>query len=532
VTSTIVAELLETASAEENAGRWDEALRTFDRAYRFAVRGGELPSLVETVVRLGHAQRRAGDFKGATEHFELAILLSASMDGEVLAGRALNGLGLMAQAKGQLDDAEQHYREALVRAERAEDWALAGDVEQNLGIVENIRGELGEAERRYLRGLELAERTGNRNSVASALNNLGMLYVDRRELQVAENVFDRAAAVSLEIGNILLQATVAINRAELHLVRDEPERARESCDQAFEIFSRLGYAHGQAEAFKFYGVIYRHAEKLHLAAMHLERAIELASSINPLIEAESQRELALVFRAQGRNREALTALNRSHALFIRLRAETDQADIRRRIARLEGDFLSLVQMWGESIEAKDRYTGGHCERVADYACRLGAELGIAPNDMVWFRMGAFLHDLGKTEVPEEVLNKPGRLTDEERAVMERHPAAGEEMLASVEFPWDIRPMVRSHHERWDGRGYPDGLAGEAIPFSARILRIADVFDALTTARSYRRPLTPEEALALMEEDEGSFDVEIFAAFRRLFPELRVIAERAGAVGCE
>jgi putative nucleotidyltransferase with HDIG domain len=531
VTSTIVAELLESAAAEENAGRWNEALRTFDRAYRLAVRGGELPSLVETVVRLGHAQRRAGDFKGATEHFELAILLAENMDGAVLAGRALNGLGLMAQAKGLMEEAEQYYHDALKRATRAEDWGLAGDVEQNLGIVANIRGDLDEAERRYKRGLELAERTSNRNSVASALNNLGMLDVDRGMLNHAEVFFDRAASVSLEIGNVLMQGTVEINRAELHLARHEPERARESCDQAFEIFSRLGNAHGQAEAFKFYGVIYRQAEKLHLATMHLERAIELAAPY-PLLEAESQRELALVFRAQGRNREALTALNRSHTLFTGLRAQMDQADIRRRIARLEGDFLSLVQMWGESIEAKDRYTGGHCERVADYACRLGAELGIAPNDMVWFRMGAFLHDLGKTEVPEEVLNKPGRLTDEERAVMERHPAAGEEMLASVEFPWDIRPMVRSHHERWDGRGYPDGLAGEAIPFSARILRIADVFDALTTARSYRRPLTPEEALALMEEDEGSFDVEIFAAFRRLFPELRLIAERAGAVGCE
>jgi HD-GYP domain-containing protein (c-di-GMP phosphodiesterase class II) len=139
--------------------------------------------------------------------------------------------------------------------------------------------------------------------------------------------------------------------------------------------------------------------------------------------------------------------------------------------------------------------------------------------MVWFRMGAFLHDLGKTEVAEEILNKPGRLTDEERAAMERHPVIGDEMLAPVEFPWDIRPMVRSHHERWDGRGYPDGLVGDAIPVSARILRIADVFDALTTARSYRRRLPPEEALALMEEDEGSFDPEIFAIFKRVFPEL-------------
>ncbi|HEX8244723.1 MAG TPA: HD-GYP domain-containing protein, partial [Longimicrobium sp.] len=246
----------------------------------------------------------------------------------------------------------------------------------------------------------------------------------------------------------------------------------------------------------------------------------------PLLEAESQRERALVLRAQARNREALEALNRAHTLFTGLQARPDQDEISQRISKLETDFLSLVRFWGESIEAKDRYTSGHCERVAEYACRLATEAGLREREIVWFRMGAFLHDLGKTEVPEEILNKPGKLTDEERATMERHPVIGDEMLAPVEFPWDIRPMVRSHHERWDGRGYPDGLSGEAIPLSARILRIADVFDALTTARSYRRRLTPAEAMAIMEEDEGSFDPEIFAIFKMIFPEIVGTAEAA------
>lgn len=181
--------------------------------------------------------------------------------------------------------------------------------------------------------------------------------------------------------------------------------------------------------------------------------------------------------------------------------------------------MSLVREWGESIEAKDLYTSGHCQRVADYACRLAEEFGIPAREMVWFRMGAFLHDVGKTEVPEEILNKPGRLTDDERGIIERHTVIGDEMLSSIEFPWDIRPMVRSHHERWDGTGYPDGLAGLEIPLTARILRIADVFDALTTTRSYRAPLSHDQAFRLMVEDEGSFDPELFGVFTKLFCEL-------------
>jgi HD-GYP domain-containing protein (c-di-GMP phosphodiesterase class II) len=133
-------------------------------------------------------------------------------------------------------------------------------------------------------------------------------------------------------------------------------------------------------------------------------------------------------------------------------------------------------------------------------------------------MGAFLHDVGKTEVPESILNKPGKLTEEERRAIELHPVTGDEMLSTIEFPWDIRPMVRWHHERWDGAGYPDRLVGEEIPLTARILRIADIFDALTTSRSYRRPLAAEDALKVMEEDTGSFDSKVFEVFRSLFQE--------------
>jgi putative nucleotidyltransferase with HDIG domain len=399
---------------------------------------------------------------------------------------------------------------------------------QNLGIIANIRGDHEAARSWYLRGLERLEKTPNRRSTAAALNNLGMLHVDVGELDAAGVYFARAAQVSAEIGDVPLQGIVAINRVELYLARDDPGRARESCDEGFEIFSRLGHLNGQAEAFKFYGIIYRRTGKLHLAEIHLNQAIESTHGREPLLEAEAHRELALVLRALNRNREALAALNRSHALFTGLQARPDQDEISGRIRKLETDFLSLVRFWGESIEAKDRYTSGHCERVAQYACRLASEAGIGEREMVWFRMGAFLHDLGKTEVPEDILNKPGRLSEEERAVMERHPVIGDEMLAPVEFPWDIRPMVRSHHERWDGRGYPDGIAGELIPLAARILRVADVFDALTTARSYRRSLTPGEAMAIMEEDVGSFDPDIFGMFTRIFPEIVGTAEEAQA----
>lgn len=114
--------------------------------------------------------------------------------------------------------------------------------------------------------------------------------------------------------------------------------------------------------------------------------------------------------------------------------------------------------------------------------------------------------------------------------MERHTVIGDELLAHIPFPWDIRPMVRSHHERWDGRGYPDSLSADQIPLTARILRLADIFDALTTARSYRGPLTAHQAFQVMEGDQGSFDPVLFENFRELFDVFASIVESDGDSG--
>ena len=200
---------------------------------------------------------------------------------------------------------------------------------------------------------------------------------------------------------------------------------------------------------------------------------------------------------------------------------------------LEQRFYDIVSAWARSIESKDPYTLGHCERVADYACAILLALDPDQSTLFWFRIGALLHDVGKINVPTEVLNKPGKLTPEERALMESHTVAGVELLKDVEFPWDVLPMVRSHHERWDGKGYPDCLTREEIPLHARVLALADVFDALTTDRPYRLAFTPQEALRMMRDDRGTaFDPELFAVFERVAPNFHGFAMAAAGNSAE
>lgn len=153
-----------------------------------------------------------------------------------------------------------------------------------------------------------------------------------------------------------------------------------------------------------------------------------------------------------------------------------------------------------TIEARDPYTVGHCERLAAYATELGRRLGYRQLDLVTLEYGAYLHDLGKIAIPDAILLKPGRLTEPEFEVMKTHADVGDSLCAQVPSLRPIRAIVRHHHERLDGSGYPAGLRGEAIPVSAQIMGIVDVYDALTTARSYKQARSPLAAFAELESE--------------------------------
>ncbi len=309
--------------------------------------------------------------------------------------------------------------------------------------------------------------------------------------------------------------TIELQIAKLRIRQGDLRGARDCCNRTRAIVQQIGDSREAGEAEYVYGMVARADGDVIAAEQHFLRAEQLGLARQDLIlQGEVARDLADLYRAQGRNRQTLQRLNHAHRLFTQLRARRELADVDRRAATLENDFLDVVRKWGESIESKDIYTQGHCVRVADIACALWMKVHAGDDtSLFWFRVGALLHDVGKLIVPAEVLNKPGKLTDEEWALVRSHPSAGVELLADIEFPWDVRPIVESHHERWDGRGYPHGLAGEEIPLTARVLAFADAYDALTSVRSYKRAYTHDEAMELIRRDVGTqFDPALRPTF--------------------
>lgn len=189
-------------------------------------------------------------------------------------------------------------------------------------------------------------------------------------------------------------------------------------------------------------------------------------------------------------------------------------DAKGHVAALNRLYLSTVETLATAIDAKDEVTHGHIRRVQVAALALARELGIGdPMTLQAIEAAALLHDTGKIAVPEHILNKPGKLTPAEFEKMKLHAPIGAEILSAIEFPYPVVPIVRHHHENWDGTGYPDRIAGEAIPIGARILSVVDCFDALTSDRPYRRRMSSADALAILTERRGTmYDPKIVDTF--------------------
>ena len=218
---------------------------------------------------------------------------------------------------------------------------------------------------------------------------------------------------------------------------------------------------------------------------------------------------------------------RSYRLYLgRLEAEKERVEVEKRhVEQIASLNMRTIEALALAIEAKDHTTHTHLQRVRTYAVAVAKELKLSEGEIEALRAAALLHDIGKLAVPEQIINKPGKLTPEEFDKMKVHPLVGAEILERVAFPYPVAPIVRSHHERWDGTGYPEGLSGQEIPIGARILAAVDCLDAMASHRQYRPALPLAEAMAKVKEKAGKwFDPQVVDILQSQYVELERMAQ--------
>ncbi|HUU35562.1 MAG TPA: HD domain-containing phosphohydrolase, partial [Vicinamibacterales bacterium] len=208
------------------------------------------------------------------------------------------------------------------------------------------------------------------------------------------------------------------------------------------------------------------------------------------------------------------------------------ADAELHVKQVDQLYMSTIQALSSAIDAKDGVTSSHIRRVQTYSVAMARALGVTAREEVKaIEAAALLHDTGKLAVPEHILNKPGKLTAAEFEAMKLHVDVGADILATIEFPYPVVPIVRAHHENWDGTGYPRGLSGEAIPIGARILSVVDCYDALTSDRPYRPAMTKAQATDILLERRGTmYDPAVVDAFLTLLPSLGAVVDMEPNLG--
>ena len=502
--------LIDDAKLAEREGRWGDAAARYEGLVRNPFAGDE--DRLSALRWLGRVYLEQGNRGAAMDVLEAAVAAATQAGSPSAIAQALNVVAIVHQTGGDLDLAESMYTEARVTAQSIRDAEALAMIDQNLGTVASIRGDVRRALEAFHLSLDGYRTLGMKDQAAQVLNNIGLAYSDLGELDRAAAAYAEAEQAFGEEQDRTNKLNVALNQVQLCIATERFEEAEMRVEPLLALTGDIAPS-WRGEVFRHVGVIARERGDYMRAAEYLGRACECANEAEDLLlKADVTEQLAELYWTQKRHRDMLANLNQSHALYSRLKAQHRVAQVERRNAALEARFLEMAHHWGDSIESKDHYTQGHCQRVAFFACVLADSTGMDSKSLFWFRLGALLHDIGKIIVPTEVLNKAGNLSEEEWAIMKRHPEAGLELVADIDFPGDVRAIIRNHHERWDGQGYPDGLAGEEIPFAARVLCVADVYDALTTARSYRDSLSHTRAAQVMRSSTGQFDPQLLDTF--------------------
>lgn len=505
----------QTGRALASQGNHEGALKEYEHALRHCDQPSQLETRADTLMQIGQLHSKRGEYDRALGNLQRALGASRLLNDAVRTCKVLRNIGVVYVELGELEEAQSTYYEAIRVARASGNPTVLADLVNNLGTIQNMRGQWEEALRLYEESLGLYDAVGEKRKKAYCENNIGITYSERGHCENALGYFERALQTAEEIRDSSLVLIVHLNLADLKLKLGNVSAAHTHAEHALRQLESTNAKNSQyVEALKISALVDLAESRRDVASLGLTRAIEIARAIGAQFqEAEVLLERGRVHATDGKHQEALGDLEASYRLYSQAGAEGKRAQTESAIGNIEQLYLTVFEQMAVEVEEKDEYTKGHSDRVAAFALVLAKELRLQMGELKTVVASALLHDVGKIDIPDEVLKKDGKLTEEEFAQIKRHPELGVERLGDRTFPWDVRPIILAHHERLDGKGYPFGLAGDQIPRGARLMSVVDVFDALTSDRVYRKAFSVEKALDIMLSDSGkAFDPEILAAF--------------------
>nr|WP_268240013.1 HD domain-containing phosphohydrolase [Deinococcus humi] len=496
-------------------GELNDAIASLERASTLRREINDAPGYAGSLNNLGLLHQRAGNAGRALEYFLacVAFIHSSGQSLERQLGACLINVGALYRSMQLFDQADRYLQEGIETVQRNRDqrMELAGRVA--LADVARDRGDLKRGIAGYLKALALAEQIGAREEEAEVLDSLGRVYATLGDDELAAQMSRKALAIASELQLVLVRVWATLSLAHLALRSGNAEEASCLYGEAGQHAATAGLKSEVLQAKEGQARTSRQLGEYQRSAVLFEELLQSERADHAEHEAARISEHQARFDVEKANMEADTQrLLREASERAR---EDAEAAVQKRTQELEFAQVEIVTRLAAAAEYRDDQTGQHTFRVGHVTARLAERLGLPTAEVDMIRLAARLHDVGKIGIPDAILLKPGRFTPEEFEMMKQHTLIGGRILSGgrSKLLQVAEEIALTHHERWDGRGYPHGLAGENIPISGRLVSVADVYDALTSERPYKEPWTPEAALLEIESQAGrQFDPQVVQAF--------------------
>lgn len=489
-------------------GRYNEAIVEYQKLIDYCQDEKLLSKRVDVFLEIGQLMSRTGEHDRALGYIHRALSGYRRLEDATGICKSLRNLGAIYINLGEFDDVEAAYDEAIKIALQEKLHIVYADLFNNLGTIKNIRGDWKAALECYFKAKDVFEKEGEIRKSAYTLNNIGITLLEQGQLTNARDSFLSALQVAGAVKDESLLLILNLSLTDLSLRVDNYPDARRYCQATERYLEAKDLRNSQwVEMRKLAGKIARNEKEFDTAQQYFDEAFLLAEKLGLQFNvAELLFEKGNLLYETDQHMEALQTLERAFQLFHQFKASGKVENTESLINSIEELYLKVFEGMAGKVDHKDAYTKGHSDRVANLALLIAQKLRLPDHEIKAIVAGALLHDIGKLHTPDEILKKTSKLTSEEFDEIKKHPNKGVQLLAGIKLPWDVISMIRHHHEKFDGTGYPSGLKGEMIPSSARIICVADVFDALTSERPYRKSFAPDKALRIMN-DEMTFSFD-------------------------
>ncbi|MPY66576.1 tetratricopeptide repeat protein [Deinococcus sp. SDU3-2] len=495
------------AASYHATGESRKALTELEKVLVAYENRGSVLGQVKTLGNMGVLLTKRGEYPEALHCLTSAYTLSTGTpdpDEQMLRvqGNLLLNLGDLYQDLRDLGKAYDYFLEVLSSARQFKNQSLEALAVLNLAGVDYELDRLADAHKHYARALELARAVQNRYAELSALDGLARVLLAWNRVDEARKTLHEAEQISLDTEDVEGQLDVLLHLGEVHVRQGALPEAIGIFERALRLADEIGRPKVGCDALR---CLYQLQARLGQTELAFQALEQLYGRERTLLNAEvDERVQGMTARFEVERAQHQAELNRLRMVAAEEARATAEAEVRERTHSLELAQIEVVTRLAVAAEYRDDTTGDHTQRVGQLSAAIGARLGLPPEEVELLRIAARLHDVGKIGIPDSILLKEGPLTPEEYRQMRRHTVIGARILAGGQsrLLQMAETIAQHHHEHWNGRGYPCGLAGEEIPLVARIVAVADVYDALTHRRSYKAAWPKPKALAELTAQVG------------------------------